>query len=77
MSQNQHSKFLSIPLNYEWITFLVQKMQKMLHTVVHVLELQNLDVVMYGINLVKSFRLHTVKSIINKRNFHSSPEHGW
>ena len=34
-----------------------------LHTVVHVLGLQNLDVVKYGINFVKLFRLHTVKLI--------------
>ncbi len=32
----------------------------MLHTAVHVLELKNLDVMKYGINLVKYFRLHTV-----------------
>ena len=30
-----------------------QSIQKMLHSVVHVFELQNSDVVKYGINLVK------------------------
>ncbi len=33
--------------------FYLKFVQKMLHTVVHVLELQNLNAVKYGINLVK------------------------
>ncbi len=40
-------------LLHELPVLFTQSIQKMLHSVVHVFELQNSDVVKYGINLVK------------------------